>query len=42
MVDTKTSRAANEVIYLPTYPTYRDDQVKENVRAIRRFLQEGV
>ena len=35
-------RAANEVIYLPTYPTYRDDQVKENVRAIRRFLQEGV
>ncbi len=34
-------RAANEVIYLPTYPTYRDDQVKANVRAIRRFLQEG-
>jgi dTDP-4-amino-4,6-dideoxygalactose transaminase len=35
-------RAANEVIYLPTYPTYREDQVKANVRAIRRFLQEGV
>ncbi len=35
-------RAANEVIYLPTYPTYADDQVKANVRAIRRFLQEGV
>lgn len=35
-------RAANEVIYLPTYPTYGEDQVKANVRAIRRFLQEGV
>ncbi|HZQ01779.1 MAG TPA: DegT/DnrJ/EryC1/StrS family aminotransferase [Reyranella sp.] len=35
-------RAANEVIYLPTYPTYTDDQVQANVRAIRRFLQEGI
>jgi perosamine synthetase len=32
--------AAGEALYLPTYPGYRDDQVKANIAAIRRHSRE--
>lgn len=31
----------HEVIYLPTYPRYRHDEVRANVRAIRKFFNRG-
>lgn len=34
-------KAAQRVIYLPTYPGYRDDQVRANVEAIRAFVRES-
>ena len=34
-------RAAQRLIYLPTYPGYRDDQVTANVEAIRAYLRES-
>ena len=32
-------RASQRVIYLPTYPGYRDDQVTANVESIRAFVR---
>jgi hypothetical protein len=29
------------VIYLPTYPGYRDDQVAANVESVRAFVRES-
>lgn len=34
-------RAARSVIYLPTYPSYRKDQVAANIEAIRAYFREG-
>lgn len=34
-------RASQRVIYLPTYPGYRDDQVNANVESIRAFVRES-
>jgi dTDP-4-amino-4,6-dideoxygalactose transaminase len=34
-------RAAQRVIYLPTYPQYKDDQVAANVEAIRAYCRES-
>jgi perosamine synthetase len=34
-------KAAERVIYLPTYPGYRDDQVNANVETIRAFCRES-
>lgn len=34
-------KAAREVIYLPTYPGYRDDQVRANVETVRAFVRES-
>jgi perosamine synthetase len=34
-------KAAQRLIYLPTYPGYRDDQVKANVETIRAYLRES-
>lgn len=34
-------RAARSVIYLPTYPGYREDQVEANIEAIGSFFREG-
>jgi perosamine synthetase len=34
-------KAAQRVIYLPTYPGYREDQVAANVEAIRAYLRES-
>lgn len=34
-------KAAQQVIYLPTYPGYRDDQVQANVESIRAFVRES-
>jgi perosamine synthetase len=34
-------RAARGVIYLPTYPGYRKDQVAANIEAIRAYFREG-
>jgi perosamine synthetase len=34
-------RAARSVIYLPTYPGYRKDQVAANIEAIRAYFREG-
>jgi perosamine synthetase len=31
-------KAANRLIYLPTYPGYRDDQARANVEAVRTFV----
>jgi dTDP-4-amino-4,6-dideoxygalactose transaminase len=30
-------RAANSVLYLPVYPSYSDDEVRENITAIRAY-----
>ena len=32
--------ASREALYLPTYPSYRNDQVEANIAAIRRHLRE--
>ncbi len=32
--------AERRLLYLPTYPGYRDDQVRANIDVIRRFFQE--
>jgi dTDP-4-amino-4,6-dideoxygalactose transaminase len=32
-------RAAREVLYLPVYPGYREDQIRANIDAIRRFAR---
>ena len=34
-------KASQRVIYLPTYPGYRDDQVRANVESIRAFVRES-
>jgi perosamine synthetase len=34
-------RAAQRLIYLPTYPGYREDQVSANVEAIRAYFRES-
>lgn len=34
-------KAAQRLIYLPTYPGYRDEQVLANVEAIRAYLRES-
>jgi perosamine synthetase len=34
-------KAAQRVIYLPTYPGYRDDQAVANVEVIRAYLRES-
>ena len=34
-------KAAQRVIYLPTYPGYRNDQVAANVASIRAFVRES-
>jgi dTDP-4-amino-4,6-dideoxygalactose transaminase len=34
-------KAAQRVIYLPTYPGYRDDQVAANVESIREFVRNS-
>jgi dTDP-4-amino-4,6-dideoxygalactose transaminase len=34
-------RAAQGVIYLPTYPGYKKEQVAANIEAIRSFFREG-
>lgn len=34
-------RAGQRVIYLPTYPGYREDQVNANVEAIRAYFRES-
>ena len=34
-------KAAERVIYLPTYPSYRDDQVNANVETIRAYCRES-
>ena len=34
-------KAAQRLIYLPTYPGYRDDQIIANVAAIRAYLRES-
>jgi perosamine synthetase len=34
-------KASQSVIYLPTYPGYRDDQVRANVESIRAFVRES-
>jgi perosamine synthetase len=34
-------RASRQVIYLPTYPGYREDQVRANIDAIRSYFREG-
>lgn len=34
------ARAERRVIYLPTYPGYRNDQVQANIDVIRRFVLE--
>jgi perosamine synthetase len=37
----QAAKAARGVIYLPTYPGYREDQVRANIEAIRAFFREG-
>lgn len=37
----QAEKAARRVIYLPTYPGYREDQVRANIAAIRAFFREG-
>ena len=32
--------AERRLLYLPTYPGYREDQVRANIDVIRRFFQE--
>ena len=34
-------RAEQSVIYLPTYPGYRETEVRANIDAIRAFFREG-
>jgi dTDP-4-amino-4,6-dideoxygalactose transaminase len=34
-------RASRSVIYLPTYPSYREDQVRANIEAIRGYFREA-
>jgi dTDP-4-amino-4,6-dideoxygalactose transaminase len=34
-------RASQQVIYLPTYPGYKPDQVAANIAAIRAYFREG-
>ena len=34
-------RAARSLLYLPTYPGYREDQVKANIAAIRAYFREA-
>lgn len=34
-------KASQRVIYLPTYPSYRDDQVAANVESVRAFMRES-
>jgi perosamine synthetase len=34
-------KASQRVIYLPTYPGYRDDQVAANVESVRAFVRES-
>jgi dTDP-4-amino-4,6-dideoxygalactose transaminase len=34
-------RASRNVIYLPTYPGYRDDQVRANIEAIRAYFRRA-
>ncbi len=34
-------KAAQRVVYLPTYPGYRDNQVSANVESIRAFVRES-
>jgi dTDP-4-amino-4,6-dideoxygalactose transaminase len=35
------ARAERDVIYLPTYPSYRHEEVRANIEAIRAFFREG-
>jgi dTDP-4-amino-4,6-dideoxygalactose transaminase len=35
-------RAARQVLYLPVYPGYGEDQIRANIGAIRRFAQGSV
>jgi perosamine synthetase len=37
----QAAKTARGVIYLPTYPGYREDQVRANIEAIRAFFREG-
>jgi perosamine synthetase len=35
------ARAERGVVYLPTYPGYREDQVRANIESIRGYYREG-